>query len=269
MDNQQIDVKFMAMNDHEARILIKNNTGQPLNLKMPEAFAGVPVLAQFGGGGGGRVGGGGRSVTTGGGNQSVGGGGGGLGGGGLGGGGGGGGFFSIPPEKITKIDVPVVCLDHGLRDPHSAAAYKIVPAESHVGQPAVVELLKAFGRGQLEHGAAQAAAWHLNSGLSWQELSAKLTGTRRSLSRSSYFSPAEIRAGMAYAGEAARLAEVNAEQYAKEKQARLEKADAPRAEVESSDERSTTDADSNEIAPAADQDDSAPAEEAAPAETTP
>src|SRR5262245_32495410 len=101
METGEIKAKLIVMNDHEARLIVTNNTKQPLNLKMPEAFAGVPVAAQFGGagGGGGRVGGGGRSTTTGGGGQqSVGGGGGGL-GGGLGGGGGGGGLFSIPPEK--------------------------------------------------------------------------------------------------------------------------------------------------------------------------
>src|SRR5262245_295121 len=62
IDNQQIDAKFLAKSDKEARVLIKNNTGKPLNIKVPEAFAGVP-LAQFGGGGrggggGGRTGGG-------------------------------------------------------------------------------------------------------------------------------------------------------------------------------------------------------------------
>ena len=49
----RVDVKFIAKSDHAARMIITNKTKQPLNLQMPEAFAGVPVLAQFGGGGGG------------------------------------------------------------------------------------------------------------------------------------------------------------------------------------------------------------------------
>src|SRR5882757_254824 len=97
LDNHQVDVKFIAKSDHDARVLVKNNTNQPLHLQMPEAFAGVPALAQFGGGGG------------------------------AGGGGGGGGFFSVPPEETAKIDVPVVCLNHGLREPNSSAAYNLVP----------------------------------------------------------------------------------------------------------------------------------------------
>jgi hypothetical protein len=244
MDAGQINAKFIALNDHEAKLILTNNTAQPLNLKMPEAFAGVPVAAQFGGGGGarggGRTGGGSRGSTGGGGQQqSVGGGG----GGGLGGGGGGGGgFFSLPPDKTEKIELAVVCLDHGLRDPSSSAPYKIVPADTVVNQPAVVELLKAFGRGELKHGAAQAAAWNLNNDLSWQQLAAKLTGTKRSFHRSAYFSADDIRSGMSYATEASRLAAANAEEYRQLKKLRAEKA----AKLESSDKKSTTDTDSKE-----------------------
>jgi hypothetical protein len=244
IDDRQVDVTFIAKNDHDARVLIKNNTKQPVSLKMPAAFAGVP-LAQFGGGGGAR-GGGGRGGSTGGGGgqqQSVGGGGGGgLGGGG---GGGGGGFFSVPPEETAKVDVEVVCLDHGLRTPNGAAAYKMVPAEEFLeDKPEVVELLAAFGRGELQHQAVQAAAWNLNSEVSWEQLAAKLQGTRRSTSRPPYFTRQEIQAGMAYANEAKRLAEVNAEQYAKNKKERAERR--AKSANEDSKERSTTDTGSNE-----------------------
>jgi hypothetical protein len=238
MEDGQVDVKFIAKSDRAARILITNKTQQPINLQLPEAFAGVPILAQIGGGGrgGGGFGGGGQGGGGfgggGGGQQSVGGGlgggGGGLGGGGLGGGGG---VFSIPPEETAKINVPVVCLDHGLRNPSSASKYTIVPADRHLDRPAVIELLKAFGRGELQHGAAQAAAWNLNNDLSWNELATKLQGTRRSLSRPPYFSRDEIQAGMAYASEAHRLAEANADQYHSKS----------KAEGASSESRSTTD----------------------------
>ncbi|HJQ81441.1 MAG TPA: hypothetical protein VJ828_15880 [Lacipirellulaceae bacterium] len=246
MEEGQVDVKFIAKSDRAARILIKNKTQHPINLQLPEAFAGVPVLAQIGGGGrggggfgGGGRGGGGFGGGGSGGGQSVGGGlgggGGGLGGGGLGGGGG---IFSIPPEETAKINVPVVCLDHGLKNPSSANKYTIVPAEQHLDRPEVIELLKAFGRGELQHGAAQAAAWHLNSDLSWSELAAKLQGTRRSLSRPPYFSREEIQAGMAYASEAHRLAQANANQYRQEKS----------SSVGSSEARSTANSDAIEPA---------------------
>ena len=166
IDDDQVEVKFLAKNDHDARIIIKNKTKQPLTLQMPQAFAGVPALAQFGGGGGGRGGGGGGGRGGGGSGgggqqQSVGGGGGGMGGGGMGGGGG---QFSVPPEDTAKIDVEVICLEHGKRTPNAAAAYNIVPADEFLAdRPAVVELLTAFGNGELKHGAVQAAAWHTPS----------------------------------------------------------------------------------------------------------
>jgi len=243
MDDGQLEVKFIAKNDHAARVLITNTTKQPLDIKMPEAFAGVPVLAQIGGGfgGGGRGGGGGGLGGGGGGQQSVGGGGLGGGGGGLGGGGG---QFSIPPEHTAKINVAVVCLDHGLRDPSSSRPYKIVPADEHLDKPEVIELLKAFGRGGLDHQSVQAAAWHLNNDLSWDQLAAKLQGTRRSPSRPPYFSRQQIQAGIAYATEATRLAEMNAESYKEEKEKRL--ADEKKSELESSEARSTTDVDATE-----------------------
>ena len=178
---------------------------------MPEAFAGVPALAQFGGGGGARGGGGGgsrgrrqqprqqfrrRSTTKRRRRRRC------IGGGG---GGGGGGFFSVPPDETAKIDVPVVCLNHGLREPNSSAAYKMVPAGEYLeDHPAVVELLKAFGNGDLDHQAVQAAAWHLNNDMSWDELKAQLQGTKRSHNRPPYFTAEQLRNGMAYANNATR-----------------------------------------------------------------
>jgi hypothetical protein len=246
VESGDLNAKMIVMNDHEARLILTNNTKQPLNLKLPEAFAGVPVMAQFGGGGGARGGGarGGGGRTTGGGGggqQSVGGGGGGL-GGGVGGGGGGGGFFSVPPEKPQKLDFAVLCLEHGKREPSSATAYKIVPAESILDRAAVVELLKAFGRGELKHQAAQAAAWNLNNDMNWNQLAAKLQGTRRSLSRPPYFSADDIRTGMAYATAATNLAAANADEYEAKKKAYAEK----QSKTESSDKRSTTDSPSKE-----------------------
>jgi hypothetical protein len=250
VDSGQLGAKLLVFNDHAARLILTNNTKQPLNLKLPDAFAGVPVMAQFGGGGargGGARGGGGRTTGGGGGGQqSIGGGGGGLGGGGggLGGGGGGGGFFSVPPEKSQKLDFPVLCLDHGLREPSTTTAYKIVPAEAVLDRGPVVELLKAFGRGELKHQAAQAAAWNLNNDMSWNQLAAKLDGTRRSLRRSPYFTAEQIRTGTAYANAATNLAAANADEYAAKKKAYAEKEKS--AKVESSEKRSTTDSKSNE-----------------------
>lgn len=196
IDDGLIEVKFIARDDHRGRVIVENKTDEEVRFRMPEAFVGVPVLAQLGGGGGG----GGQSVGGGG-------GGGGLGGGGGQGGGGGGGAFSVAPEKAAKINVGLLCLDHGKRIPSSKKPYKLVPAEEHLSsEPEVIELLAAFGRGELQRDAAQAAVWHANSDVSWAELAAKLDGTVRSTVRNPYFTRYELQAAIAYVQEAVRRA---------------------------------------------------------------
>ena len=53
MKSGEIDVKFIPKDDREARVMFKNKTKRPLSVRLPAAFAAVPVLAQRGGGGGG------------------------------------------------------------------------------------------------------------------------------------------------------------------------------------------------------------------------
>lgn len=189
----QIDVELIGKSSKEANVLIKNKLDRPVAIRLPEAFAGVPVLAQvnnnnnnFGGGGGGS-------------NQGVGGGFGGGQGGGVGGQqGGGGGFFNVPAEKQLKVEVAVVCLDHGKRDPNPRVKYAIQPIESYTTKPGVRELCVMLGRGQVSQRIAQAAAWHLNNDMSWSELAAKVI-RRVTGAREAYFQPEEI----AYAIKAA------------------------------------------------------------------
>ena len=206
IEQGDIAVTLIPKDSTQCRVLIENKTSKPLNVKLPEAFAGVPVLAQ-------NVGGGNRSSrssgTSGGNNQnqSMGGGMGGMmGGGGMGGMGGGMGMFNVPPEKVGQLKVATVCLEHGKREPHEQVPYEIKPLESFTDKPGVRELCAMLGSGQINQRAAQAAAWHLNNGMSWQELAAKqlrfANGTRQP-----YFSPAEIQAGMKIAAAAVKLSE--------------------------------------------------------------
>lgn len=263
IDDGQVEVKFIAKSAARGRVLITNKTDEQVNLRLPEAFAGVPVLAQFGGGGGGRGGGG--LGGGGGGGQTTGGGFGGGGGGGFGGGGGG--AFSVAPDKIGKIDVPLLCLEHGKKDPTSSKPYKMVPVTDAVDRPAVIELLKAFGRGELHHGAAQAAAWNLNNDLSWPFLQAKLGGTRRDIYRPPYFSRNELQAGFAYAKESHRLAAANADGYRElfytakqQREARNEKDEAARKQYEADKakaEKEKADAESSDEDAAASEEDAA------------
>jgi hypothetical protein len=51
--------------------------------------------------------------------------------------------------------------------------YTIIPVEEYTEDKKVQELIRMVGSGQLDPAAAQAAAWHLDDGLSWDELAAK------------------------------------------------------------------------------------------------
>lgn len=210
IEKGDIAVKLIPKDSTQCKVLIENKTDKPLNVKLPEAFAGVPVLAaQLGGGAGGRTST--RSNSGGNQNQSMGGGMGGMGGGGMGGMGGGGGFFNVPPEKVGKFDVTTVCLEHGKGEPRAAIPYEIKPLESFTTKPGVRELCELLGGGQVNQRAAQVAAWHLNNGMSWQELAAKRLRHANGTSQP-YFTAEEMQGGMKIVATAVSLAEQRQQQ---------------------------------------------------------
>jgi hypothetical protein len=208
----QIAVKLIPKDATQCRVRIENKTDKPLSVKLPDSFVGVPILAQFGGQqplGGNR--GSNRGGTSGGGNQSFGGGMGGYpGGGGMMGGGMG--MFNLPPEKVGQLEIPIVCLEHGKKNPKPAIPYEIRPVESFTQKSGVKELLQIFGASHLNQQAVQAAAWHLNNDLSWQELACKRIYYPGGSVRGPYFSPQEIQVGMNLAAAAQKAAQENKDQ---------------------------------------------------------
>jgi hypothetical protein len=203
-----VDVKYIPNDSRSAQIVVGNRSGRPLTLRMPPAFAGVPVLGQMGGGGGfgaGGIGGGGAQTTGGGGlnNQGMNGMGGGGGMGGMGGMGGGG-AFAIPAERTRVLKVTTVCLEHGKPEPSSRMPYKLTAIESFSTDPALTLVLKALGRGELSQKVAQAAAWHLADGLGWDRLAAKKIDHAGGVPDEPYFSAGELmaaRRAVAVAGQ--------------------------------------------------------------------
>jgi hypothetical protein len=197
-----IEVKLIPKDSTESRVLITNKTDRPLNVKLPEAFAGVPVLAQMGVGGAGFGRGGGRGGRGGGrggtGSQGFGGGMGGM-------GGMMGGMFNVKPEDVGKLKVATVCLEHGKRDPRPSIPYVIKPIEEFTDKPEIRELCSMLGHGKLNQRAAQAAAWHFSDAMSWEQLAAK-HGSFADGTKGFYFSPAEIQLGMQIASEATQRA---------------------------------------------------------------
>jgi hypothetical protein len=195
-----VSLRYIPNNAKSAQIIVTNRTRRPLTLRLPDAFAGIPVLAQMGGMGG--MGGGNQGGFAaggiGGGPQTTAGGAGGLGGqgmNGMGGGGmgmGGGGAFSIPPERSRTFRVPTVCLEYGKREPSSRMPYKLSRTETFSSDPKLAVVLESLGRGELPQKVAQAAAWHIANGLSWEKLAAEKIDHAGGTPDEPYFSQAEL-----------------------------------------------------------------------------
>lgn len=209
LDEGLIEATVVTHSSLSARVTVKNKSDKPLRIQLPETFAAVHV-AQFGddfgmGGGGGGGGGGGRR------------GGGGGGGGGAqstGGGMSGGGTFNLPPEKVYRQNVKTVCLEHGKREPSRHLNYQIQPLDSVTNKEEVHVLCSLVGTGSVDQQAAQAAVWHYNNGLSWEELANKQHKPRIDSSQTvPYFS----RQQMLYAMNLSKKIE---EKLAKEKEAK-------------------------------------------------
>jgi hypothetical protein len=193
--NGQIKVRLIPKDSSESRVIIENKTDKPLSIKLPDAFAGVPVLAQAAPGAPGAGAGAGAQPF----------------GGGMGGMGGGGGFFNVPPERLVQFQVTTVCLEHGKAEPRAAIPYEIKPIEAYTDKVPVHELCRLLGSGQVSQRAAQAAAWHLNNNMSWEQLAAKQVHFATGPSRP-YFTTQEIQAAMRIAATAVALAELHKKQ---------------------------------------------------------
>lgn len=251
MDQGLVEAKLTPKSALECTVLVKNLTKKALEIDMPAAFAGVPTLAQGwgnaglggmagggalgdpdggraarrGGAAGGAAGGiGGRSGSTGGGSQSV---GGGMGGGGMRGGGGGmGGGWIVAPEKSIRQKVRTVCLEHGKDDPRAGAQYSIVPIESYTDNKTTQALCEMLGDDTVNQQGVQAAVWHNESGLSYEELAEKINRPTLNTEPKPWFSADELAASKSILA--------TADQTAAERQAQEEKAaaDQKRAEEE-------------------------------------
>ncbi|HTQ39401.1 MAG TPA: hypothetical protein VMJ32_10250 [Pirellulales bacterium] len=199
MQTGDLQVKLIPKNSEEATLQIQNATNQPVSVKLPEAFVGVPVLAQNNNGGGG--GGGNRRSNNNNQNQSNGGGFGGGGGGGFGGGG-----FNLAPEATGKVKVTTVCLEHGKEDPNPHIPYEIRPVDSFTDDARVKALLMLLGSGSIDQRVAQAAAWHFANDMSWADLAAKKSHHLGGRPDEPYFSSAELQTAMQIATQAEQLA---------------------------------------------------------------
>ncbi len=210
MDTGQLEVKLIPKDVKQATVIIKNKTDQPLRIRLPQAFAGIPVLAQddFGGNFGG--GGGNNNNNNSNQNQSM---GGGMGGmmGGMGGMGGfgGGGMFNVAPDRVGKVKVATICLEHGKNDPSPRVAYELRRISDFTDNPRIVEVCSMLGRGEIDQTSAQAAAWHLTDKLSWRELAQKVKIRHLDGRVEMYFNPAQIQRALQIVQVAAKRSETD------------------------------------------------------------
>lgn len=193
MDAGEVEAVLIQKDSTEGTLMLRNMTKQPLTIKLPGAFAGVPILAQGRrGGGAGGMGGGGMGGMGGGGGGMQGMGGGMMGGMGGGMGGMGGGMMNVGADKVQKVKIASVCLDHGLNDPSPRIAYKPIPIESYAKDPAIAELVKLMTSGKIDQHSAQAAAWHIQNGLSWEELANKVGVKHIGGAKDPYFTGSQL-----------------------------------------------------------------------------
>ncbi len=279
----QVEVRFIPNDSRSAQVLVANRDARPLTLRLPAAFAGVPVAAQMGMGGMGMGGMGGQTGF--GGAQTVGGGGmqGPVGGPGQPGGAfgaGGGAFcwvarevygvhdprwlafrewmtwhapawlqevyatygeeaadwlrsrpaaraglrllmdravataapaattsqlrvmptlthtapFTVPAGKSVTLRVPLVCLEYGLKEPTPRMAYRLAPLADFSQDPRLAVLLGGLASGHLSQPVAQAAAWHVSSGRTWEQLAAEVVKGAGAAPDRAVFSAADLQA---------------------------------------------------------------------------
>jgi hypothetical protein len=118
--------------------------------------------------------------------------------GGMGGGMGGmggmgmGGMMRVEPDRPRKVTVGTLCLEHGKADPNPRMKYRIVRLSEVNANPEVAELCKALAQGKVPQNTAQAAAWHIANGLSWEELAKKPRVISEYTGIELYFSGLEI-----------------------------------------------------------------------------
>ena len=173
MEEGLLTVDFIGKDAKEANLIFKNKGNEPINVVLPATFGAIPVLAQ------GMMGGG-------------------MGGGGMGGMGGGGmgGMMRVDADVPRKMTVATLCLNHGKADPNPRMKYKVVRLAEVNDSPVIEEFCKALAAGKVSQNTAQAAAWHVANGLTWEELVHKPRRISDYTGVEMFFSGFEVQAAM-------------------------------------------------------------------------
>ncbi len=113
--------------------------------------------------------------------------------------------FTVVAGKTVAIRVPTVCLEYGRREPMPRMPYRLEPLSKASQDPRVALILGGLASGQLTQKVAQAAAWHLSSGRTWDQLAAEVIDRAGGDPDLPVFSRAELAAAKRAVEIAARL----------------------------------------------------------------
>ena len=100
--------------------------------------------------------------------------------------------MNVAAERVQKVKIKTVCLEHGKKDPNPRVPYEVQPIASFTDNAHVHEVLNMLGRGEVDQVSAQAATWHLTDGLSAKELAQKVKVKHLNGSVEMYFSPVHM-----------------------------------------------------------------------------
>ncbi|MFM1902373.1 MAG: hypothetical protein RLZZ440_273 [Planctomycetota bacterium] len=102
--------------------------------------------------------------------------------------------FTVPSGKSVTLRVPLVCLEYGRPEPTPRMTYRLSPLADFSQDPRLAVLLGGLASGHLTQPVAQAAAWHVASGRSWEQLAAEVVKGAGAFPDRPVFSPAELQA---------------------------------------------------------------------------
>ncbi len=196
LDNQSIEAELRPRNEFGGNVFIRNLTDEPITVVLPDAVVGLHVHPQgfLNQGNQGFQNGANQGQGFGGGqNQAVSGAFGGPGGSGIGPNGGQQNFFSIPAAATVRLPFQSVCLEHGKTTPTPRNSYRLVRTEEYSDKPELKLISRAIAEGKLDRQTIQAAAWHITSDMSWEDLASKKFD-RAAAANTPYFTKSQLAA---------------------------------------------------------------------------
>jgi hypothetical protein len=172
MDNDMIEVAVVPADSKKVTIRIKNKTDRPLAIRLPNAMAAVPILAQFqpnnffnnnnNNNNNNRnnnnnnnnnqnspqtLGVGNQNRN----NQQM--------------------VFNVPAGKVIKQKLPAVCMEHGKPEPAARMPFELRPlSEVTKNTDEMVSILQYLATEQVSQRVAQVATWHVCNDMEWEAL---------------------------------------------------------------------------------------------------